>query len=253
MSQHDYDLANQSGASFRADLNNALLAVVSNNAGATAPSPTFAQMWWADTSTDLLKQRNSANSAWIAKGTLSAINWGFLPAAGGALTGALTIAEGAAVASAATLTPGADGNYFHVTGTTGMNAIANTAPSPCFLEYDGVVVITHSSTLKCPANLTYTTKAGDVLVWVYDGASVWKCVAALNPNMRASANQAAVTLGNTDGEIGTLAIGAGYSQAEVTALRDKAEELADDVRNLSVLLHQIRTDAISVGWIKGSA
>ena len=36
MSQHDYDIANAAGASFRADLNNALLASVSQNSGATA-------------------------------------------------------------------------------------------------------------------------------------------------------------------------------------------------------------------------
>ena len=45
-----------------------------------------------------------------------------------------------------------------------------------------------------------------------------------------------VTLGNTDNEIGGLAIGATYSQAEVQALRDKCEELADDVRALKAAL-----------------
>lgn len=44
------------------------------------------------------------------------------------------------------------------------------------------------------------------------------------------------TFGNTDNEIGALAIGAAYSQAEVTALRDKAEELADDVRAIRTSL-----------------
>ena len=70
---------------------------------------------------------------------------------------------------------------------------------------------------------------------------------------QAHADQAAVTLGNTNAEIGGLTISAAYSQAEVTALRDKCEELADDVRALSVLLHQIRTDLIAFGAIKGSA
>ena len=69
----------------------------------------------------------------------------------------------------------------------------------------------------------------------------------------ASASQAAVTLGNADSEIGGLTIGATYTQAEVVALRDKCEELADDVRALSVLLHQIRTDLITFGAIKGAA
>lgn len=45
-----------------------------------------------------------------------------------------------------------------------------------------------------------------------------------------------VTLGNTDNEVGDLSISAVYSQAEVQALRDKCEELADDVRALKAAL-----------------
>ena len=45
-----------------------------------------------------------------------------------------------------------------------------------------------------------------------------------------------VTLGNTDNKIGGLTISAAYSQAEVQALRDKCEELADDVRALKAAL-----------------
>ena len=65
MAQHDYDIANQSGANFRADLNNALDAIVSNNSGTSEPSTTFAYEWWVDTTNNLLKLRNSANNAWI--------------------------------------------------------------------------------------------------------------------------------------------------------------------------------------------
>lgn len=45
-----------------------------------------------------------------------------------------------------------------------------------------------------------------------------------------------VTFGNTNGEIGGLTISAGYVQAEVVALRDKCEELADDCRALKLAL-----------------
>ncbi len=69
----------------------------------------------------------------------------------------------------------------------------------------------------------------------------------------AHADQAAVTLGNTDNEIGGLTISAAYDQTEVTALRDKAEELADDVRALSVLVHAMRTALVASGGMKGSA
>tara|TARA_R100000353_G_scaffold158884_1_gene118241 strand:+ start:46 stop:1221 length:1176 start_codon:yes stop_codon:yes gene_type:complete len=65
MAQHDYDIANATGANFRADLNNALDAIVSNNSGSSEPSTKFAYEWWIDTSNNLLKLRNSANNAWI--------------------------------------------------------------------------------------------------------------------------------------------------------------------------------------------
>ena len=65
MATHDYDIANQSGANFRADLNNVLDAIVSNNSNSSDPSTTFAYMWWVDTSNNVLKLRNSANNAWI--------------------------------------------------------------------------------------------------------------------------------------------------------------------------------------------
>jgi hypothetical protein len=68
MAQHDYNLANQSGADFRADLNNALSAIVTVNSGATAPSTTFAHQLWVDTSSNVLKIRNAANDAWVTTG-----------------------------------------------------------------------------------------------------------------------------------------------------------------------------------------
>jgi hypothetical protein len=43
------------------------------------------------------------------------------------------------------------------------------------------------------------------------------------------------------------------TQAEVQALRDKCEELADDVRNLSTLMHSFRTAMVAEGLVKGGA
>ena len=65
MAVHDYVIANQSGAATRQDINNALLAIVSNNSSATAPATTYAFQFWFDTSNNILKIRNAANSAWI--------------------------------------------------------------------------------------------------------------------------------------------------------------------------------------------
>jgi hypothetical protein len=91
VAQHDYIIANQSGAAFRADLNNGLAAIVSQNSGTTQPSTTYAYQWWADTTAGLLKLRNAANNAWITIGTLADANLGLLSLAGGTLTGNLTL------------------------------------------------------------------------------------------------------------------------------------------------------------------
>jgi len=68
MAQHDYNLANQSGADFRADLNNALAAIATVNSGATEPSTTFAHQLWVDTANSVLKIRNAADTDWITFG-----------------------------------------------------------------------------------------------------------------------------------------------------------------------------------------
>jgi hypothetical protein len=98
MAQHDYSVANQSGAGFRADLNNALAAIVSQNSGPNQPNPTFAYQLWADTTAGQLKIRNAANTAWIVVGTLADVGLGLLSRAGGTMTGALLQLAGTAAA-----------------------------------------------------------------------------------------------------------------------------------------------------------
>lgn len=65
MSQHDYNIANGGGAAVRADINNALLAILSQNAGPTAPTTTKPFMPWYDTTTGIFKIRNAADTAWV--------------------------------------------------------------------------------------------------------------------------------------------------------------------------------------------
>lgn len=78
MSQHDMDVANQAGAAFRADLNDALKALASVSSGSSAPTTTFPYQLWADTNTGLLKMRNGANNAWIGIGSLDVKNLGHI-------------------------------------------------------------------------------------------------------------------------------------------------------------------------------
>lgn len=87
MAQHDYDIANGTGAAVRTDINNVLDAVVSNNSGSNSPGTTFSYQQWADTTAGLLKIRNGANNAWVTVGTLDAANLGLAKLASPALTG----------------------------------------------------------------------------------------------------------------------------------------------------------------------
>ena len=65
MSQADFTIADQDGASFLVDINAQLAAIVSQSSGATEPATKYAYQYWADTSAGILKRRNAANSAWI--------------------------------------------------------------------------------------------------------------------------------------------------------------------------------------------
>lgn len=68
MSQHDFDIANQIASNTRADLNLALKALASNSSGVSAPSTTYANMIYYNTSNNTFYKRNEADSAWISLG-----------------------------------------------------------------------------------------------------------------------------------------------------------------------------------------
>lgn len=65
MAQHDYNIANDTAANVRADLNSVLEAIVTNNSGDTEPTVTYAKQWWYDSINDILKIRNEADTGWI--------------------------------------------------------------------------------------------------------------------------------------------------------------------------------------------
>ena len=75
MAQHDYNIDDQNGFDFLVDLNNALSAIATNNAGSSEPNTTFAHMLWFDTNNDLMKVRNEANSAWLIVAKKDGSGW----------------------------------------------------------------------------------------------------------------------------------------------------------------------------------
>lgn len=160
MSQHDYALANAAGAAFRTDANNALLAIVSQNSGASEPSTTFAYQWWADTTSGWLKQRNAANSAWIKRQPIG--------------TGAR-----ADIASASTLdldANAASSGYLRITGTTTITAVTLTDGQQRLALAGGAFTVTHGASLVVPGAANYTTTAGDLLLFIGESAGVVRVV-----------------------------------------------------------------------------
>src|SRR5210317_995902 len=96
MSQNDFTIANQGFPAFRADLNSALQALASNNSGTTEPSTMFANMWWYDTSNNIMYIRNEDNDAWIKFAELDQANDKFV------LSGTLQLDDGTVSAPALT-------------------------------------------------------------------------------------------------------------------------------------------------------
>lgn len=74
MSQHDLTIDDQGFPSFRSDLNSALQALGSTNSGTSAPSTTFANQLFYDTTNNILKIRNEDNDAFISLFTLDQTN-----------------------------------------------------------------------------------------------------------------------------------------------------------------------------------
>lgn len=91
-------------------------------------------------------------------------------------------------------------------------------------------------------------KAGGVFT---GGVGFYSAPAVAQP---ADAAQTTVVPGNANDEIANLTFTAlGPTQAECEALRDKCEELGDDVRALAMLANRLRADLVTLGLIKGSA
>ena len=112
MAQADYNIANQSGSAFRSELNSTLSAILSLNSGSTAPTTTVAYSLWADTTTGLLKIRDSSNSSFITVGALGSVNLGLASLAGATMTGAFAAIAGSAASPGITFSGDLDTGLF---------------------------------------------------------------------------------------------------------------------------------------------
>ena len=164
MAQHDYDIGNQSGSAFRSDLNNALAAIVSVNSGSSDPAVMYAYQLYADTTNNLLKQRNGGNSAWITIGTLGATNWGLAALASPTFTGtpsAPTAAAGTNTTQIAT-TAFVVSSFLPLAGGTVTGNIKLNAQSDIrFADADSSNYVALQAPTTVATDLTLTLPAAD--------------------------------------------------------------------------------------------
>jgi hypothetical protein len=87
----------------------------------------------------------------------------------------ISFSKGSDIASAATLALGADGNYFDVTGTTGITNISSIGIGTAIkLHFDGIVTITNSSNIENIGAVDVTTASGDEMEFVEFASGQWR-------------------------------------------------------------------------------
>lgn len=170
MSQHDMNIADGDGATVLADLNNALIALASQNSGAAAPATPYAYQMWADTASDMLKMRNAANSAWINLLTLST----GLPVGRAAVNGLASLDGAGKVPSAQLPSLSTSYGLFYKADPTTVaftKTGAGTAQIKAGTKVDvlGTLVEFASATSITMPSLTAGT---DYAIWVKDDATI---------------------------------------------------------------------------------
>lgn len=123
----------------------------------------------------------TAGSAITEVGINTGSSFAALQFQGVAVTTTQSWAKGADLASASTLTLGNDGNYFVVTGTTGISAFSSKSAGIIIaLRFSGVLTLTHNATNLILANgQNYTTASGDVLTFISEGSGNWREITRL--------------------------------------------------------------------------
>lgn len=99
----NYTIENASGANVRTDLNNVFAAIQSSNSKSSdlATSQCVAGMPFLNTTTNILKIRNSSNGGFTEIGNIDQANLGLLSKSGGTMTGALLIDDSSSAATPA--------------------------------------------------------------------------------------------------------------------------------------------------------
>ena len=232
-------IPNGSGSAVRADLNDAMLALFSQNSSATSPPETVAYMAWADTTTGLLKIRNAANSAWITVGTLAATNLGLLSLAGGTLTGAVLADDAGTAALPAIAFDGDPDTGIYRKGANQLGLSAG-GTERAFVDSNGV-------TIQAQGDLRLADSDNSNWVALQAPATVATNLTLTVPAADGSADQALVTDG-----AGALSFASrsrlisGTAVATTSGTSIDFTSIPSWVKRISVVFDQVSTNGSSV-------
>ena len=166
--------------------------------------------------------------------------------------------KGADIASQAALALGTDGNYFDVTGTTGITSIGTSSNigTTIKLHFDGIVTLTHHAVdLILPGGQNITTAAGDELEFTEYASGDWRLTGINNhrfPRLAGSADAYKLIRANSGGTAYELTTGSAtgiiptYKNLSVTTPADNQsvaitadKVLVTDTNDLSALLSTV--------------
>ena len=235
----NYTIENASGANVRIDLNNVFAAIQSSNSKSTdlASSQCVAGMPFLNTTTNILKIRNSSNGAFIEIGNIDSANLGLLPVAGGTMTGVLKIDDSSSASTPALSfdtdpdtglfrkaankiglsTGGTEQMFFDSDGITLQlqnNLRFADSDSSHYIGFSAPATISSSFTLTLPA--TDTSVAGYALVSDGSGTLSWGVAGGASQgvfweNDQTITSNYTITDGKNAGSFGPITIQSGVT------------------------------------------
>ena len=235
----NYTIENASGANVRTDLNNVFAAIQSSNSKSTdlASSQCVAGMPFLNTTTNILKIRNSSNGGFTEIGNIDQANLGLLSKSGGTMTGQLLIDDSSS-ASTPALSFDTDTDLGLFRKSANKIGLSAGGTEQMFFDSDGITLqlqnnlrfadsdSSHYIGLKAPAtvssNVTLTLPATDTPVAGYalvsDGSGTlsWGVAGGASQGVFWENNQTitsdyTITNGKNAGSFGPITIQSGVT------------------------------------------
>ena len=235
----NYTIENASGANVRTDLNAVFAAIQSSNSKSSdlVTSQCVAGMPFLNTTSNILKIRNSSNNAFTEIGNIDSANLGLLPVAGGTMTGVLKIDDSNSASTPALSfdtdpdtglfrkaankiglsTAGTEQMFFDADGITLQlqnNLRFADSDSSHYIGFSAPATISSSFTLTLPA--TDTAVAGYALVSDGSGTLSWGVAGGASQglfweNDQTVTSNYTITNGKNAGSFGPITIQSGVT------------------------------------------